>query len=580
MKSSKEKSVENPSEAKVVNEETLKNEEKSKRSMVQSTILVAGFFGIAIVISLAQYFLTARAFGVGAEQDAYVAAVQIPDTITKLLGGGAIGYAFIPLFSGFLARDERDKAWRLASHVVNTFFLASLLGSIFAFIFAPWLIGNVIAVGYPPETQGLSVNLMRLLLISAIIFSVSGLVMGMLHSHNHFLLPALAPILNDLGILGGILFLMPQFGIYGLVYGRIIGALLHLAIQIPGLIRYKARWYPELGFTLGLQQVKSFFRLLLPSGKNLQTIRKWLGYYLKGDLVSLGLPEDSVWRVVLLMLPRLIGLAVFNFNMILGTNLGSQLGEGAASAFDWGWRIMQMPETLIGSAMGIVIFPTLTALSAAEDVTGKRNAMAGALRYILIATIPSSIGLLLVGRTGLSLLEGGVFDASATNLVYAALSAFTLGLIVHSLLEIIARSFYADKDTLTPLWAALAGAGLNAGLALWLSGVYTTENPAVSNIGYVALANSIGTGLEVIILFYILRKRWQGLNEGSLAITTAKTLAASLVMGVVVFLVGQAFAMLGFEGRLMYTLAQLGLEVGLGLVTFLVVAWLLGLICS
>src|SRR6185436_6004228 len=112
---------------------------------------------------------------------------------------------------------------------------------------------------------------------------------------------------------------------------------------------------------------------------------------------------------------------------------------------------------LLGSAMGIVIFPTLAALSEVEDENGKRNHMAGALRFILIATIPSSIGLLLIGRNMLKLLEGGAFDASATELVYLALSAFTLGLIVHSLLEIIARSFYADKDTFTPLWAALGG---------------------------------------------------------------------------------------------------------------------------
>jgi putative peptidoglycan lipid II flippase len=512
-------------------------EKKSKRTqhIVYSTIMLMVLFGLSKGISLIQTFLIARTFGVGSELDAYVAAVKIPDTIVLLLGGGALNYAIVPILSGLFEQGKRGDAWRLASRIANTFFGMAFLASILAFIFTPWLM-NFIASGYDTETMALSVDLMRILLIGTLIFSISGIVMGTLHSNNHFLLPALAPIFNDLGILAGIIFLLPLFGVYGMVYGTIIGAILHLLIQIPGLIRFKARWYPEIGFK-----------------------------------------DPEVWRVIRLMLPRLAGLGVFNFNMIIMTNLASQLGTGGTSALDWGWRIMQIPETLLGSAMGIVIFPTLAALSDIEDESGKRNAMAGALRFILIATIPSSIGLLLIGRAGLSLLEGGAFDASATDLVYGALSAFTLGLIVHSLLEIVARSFYADKDTLTPLWAALGGAALNLGLALWLSGLYTMENPPLANVAYLALANSIGTGFEVIILFLILRKRWHGLHESSLAMTTLKTLVASLVMGAVVLLVAQVFAMFGLEGRVMYTLAQLALQISLGGLAFIIAALLLGM---
>jgi putative peptidoglycan lipid II flippase len=516
--------------------DTGENKEKRTQHIILSTLMLMLLFGVSKGISLVQTFLIARNFGLGAELDAYVSAAKVPDVIVLLLGGGALGYAFIPIFGGFLAKGERENAWRLASHVVNTFFIAAFIGSVLAFIFAPWLMANVIASGNPPETMELSVNLMRILLIGTLIFSVSGIVMGMLQSHNHFLLPALAPIFNDLGILGGILFLVPLFGVYGMVYGMVIGAVLHLAIQIPGLIRYKAKWYPELGFN-----------------------------------------DPTVWRVIRLMLPRLAGLGVISFNMIFMNNLASRLGEGGAAAIDWGWKLMQIPETLLGSAMGIVIFPTLAALSEVQDETGKRNAMTNALRFILIATIPSSIGLLLIGRSMLKLLEGGAFDASATELVYLALSAFTLGLIVHSLLEIIARSFYADKDTYTPLWAALGGAAINFVMAATLSGVYTMENPPLSNVLYLALANSVGTGFEVVVLFYILRKRWHGLNEASLAMTSAKTLIASLVMGLVVLAIGQGFAMLGFEGRLMYTIAQLVLQIGLGGLAFVLVALLLGM---
>jgi putative peptidoglycan lipid II flippase len=515
--------------------DTSENKEKRSQHIVVSTLMLMMLFGVSKGISLVQTFLVARNFGLGAELDAYVSAAKVPDVIVLLLGGGALGYAFIPIFGGFLAKGERDNAWRLASHVVNTFFIAAFIGSILAFIFAPWLMANVIASGNT-ENIDLSVYLMRILLIGTLIFSVSGIVMGMLQSHNHFLLPALAPIFNDLGILGGIIFLVPLFGVSGMVYGMVIGAILHLSIQIPGLIRFKAKWYPELGFS-----------------------------------------DPTVWRVIRLMLPRLAGLGVISFNMIYMNNLASHLGEGGVAAIDWGWKLMQIPETLLGSAMGIVIFPTLAALSEVQDETGKRNAMTNALRFILIATIPSSIGLLLIGRSMLGLLEGGAFDASATELVYLALSAFTLGLIVHSLLEIIARSFYADKDTFTPLWAALGGAAINFAMAATLSGVYTMENPPLSNVLYLALANSVGTGFEVVVLFFILRKRWHGLNENSLVVTSVKTFAASLGMGLVVWAVGQGFAMLGFEGRLMYTIAQLVLQIGLGGLVFVIVALLLGM---
>ncbi len=510
-------------------------QEKRKRSrhLVQSTALLIVLFAISKGISLVQTFVIARAFGIGSEWDAYVAASRIPDTIVLLLGGGALGYAFIPVFSGFLAKDEKGNAWKLASHVVNTMFLLALIASVVAFIFTPQLMQYVIAPDFPPETVALSVNLMRILLLGTLIFSVSGIVMGMLQSHNHFLLPALAPILNDLGILFGVVFLIGTFGVYGMVYGAVLGALLHLGIQIPGLIRFGARWHPELGWD-----------------------------------------DPALRKVLRLMLPRLVGLGVSNINIIVMTNLGSRLGEGAVSAVDWGWRLMQIPQTLIGTAMGIVIFPTLSALSEVEDKLGKRNAMSAALRFVLIATIPSAIGLILVGQPLLSLLEGGAFDASATNLVYNALRAFALGIIVHSMLEIVARSFYADKDTVTPLYAAVVGAGVNVALAYVLTGIaFGTAD--VNNVWGIALANSLGVLVEVGILLVILHRRWKDIHENALLRTAGKTLTASLVMAVAVLGVEAVFAVIGLTGGLVLTAAMVAAQIAIGGAAFLVASLLL-----
>lgn len=520
------------------------------RHLVSSTAMVMVIFAVTKGISLIQTFIIARYFGVGRELDAYVTANRLPELIVVLISGGALGHAFIPIFSGYLARDDQPGAWRLASMVINTVFVAALVISTLVFLAAPWLVPNVIAPGFDAITTAQTVELMRILLLGTIIFSISGIFSGILQSHNHFLLPALAPIMYDLGILFGVVFLLRPLGLVGVAIGTVGGAALHLLIQVPGLVRYRMRWQPIFDPT-----------------------------------------DPQLRRVLRLMIPRIIGLGVFQLNFLIMTNIASRLGAGAISAFDWGWRLMQIPQTLIGTAMGIVIFPTLASLSATGDEQGKKVAMSGALRFILLASIPSAIGLIVVGQPLISLLEGGAFDASASALVYSTLRAFMLGLVVHSMLEVVARSFYADGDTYTPLWAALGGAGINLVLSFALSGVaqadsqmsfrllaeqipLTTLTTITGNPAGLALANSLGTGFEVLVLLWLLQRRWQGIQEGTLLATTVKAITASLVMALVLIALQWVWAGLGLATRgKFFVVAELGVQVVVGGGVFLVVAW-------
>ncbi|MFO7323260.1 MAG: murein biosynthesis integral membrane protein MurJ [Chloroflexota bacterium] len=521
-------------------------------NLARSTIIVMLSFAAAKAISLLQTFVIARAFGVSADYDAFVTANKVPEQIFNLIAGGALAFAFIPVFTGLLARDQRDAAWRTASYVINTVFMVTLVVSAIAFITAPWLIANVVAPGFDLASQEQTVTMMRILLVSTLIFSVSGIWMGILQSHNLFLLPALAPIMFDVGILFGVLVLIPRMGVHGIAVGAVIGAAMHLGIQIPGMFKVRLRWTPRLGWN-----------------------------------------DPELRRIIRLMIPRIADLGVVSLLTIITTNILSRLGTGAASAFDWGWRLMQIPETLIGTAMGIVIFPTLSALSSLGDVSGKRDAMSGAVRFILISTIPSAIGLILIGRPMISLLERGAFDASASDLVYSTLQFFALGIVVHSVLEVIARSFYADKDTFTPLVAAIGGFLVNLVVAVVASNVLTVERHAIfnllagtfgvlglkatsGNVGALALANTLGVAFEVVLLMVILRRRWHGLNENAMAQTTLKTLAASLAMGLVVVVVGAVWTMLGWDNRgFIFTVAQIGVQVTLGGLVFLGTALLL-----
>ncbi len=525
--------------------------QQRNRRIASSTLVVMLAFAAAKFISLLQTLIIARAFGVGSELDAYVAANRIPELIVILISGGALSQAFIPVFSGFLAKGDDATAWRLASHLINTIATLALVLSAVVFMLAPWLVSRVVAPGFDSATARATVEMMRILLLSTIIFSVSGIFSGILHSHQHFLLPALAPIAFDLGILFGVIFLLPPLGVHGIAVGAVIGSALHLGVQVPGLVRYRMRWR-----------------------------------------LALGLRDPHLWRVIRLMLPRIGGLGVFSLNFLVMNNIASRLGVGAVSALDWGWRLMQIPQTLIGTAMGIVIFPTLAALSEVDDLAGKRGAMAGALRFILIASIPSAVGLIVLGRPLISLLERGAFDASASALVYSTLTMFTLGLIVHSALEVIARSFYADKDTLTPLFAALGGALINFIGAFALSDVAAVDANVLRNhiaaqwpilgipremgqVSGLALANSLGVMFEVLALLLILRRRWRGVQGDALARTLLGTLIASLFMAAALIAVDLAWSALAPDDSLPLTIARLALSGAVGLAVFMLAALLL-----
>lgn len=526
-------------------------QEQRTRQIARSTATVMLAFAAAKLISLVQTLIIAQAFGVGRDLDAYVAANRIPELIVILISGGALTHAFIPVFSGLLAQGNLARAWQLASHIINAIFTLALLISALVFVLAPWLVSAWVAPGFDMETAASTVEMMRILLLSTVIFSVSGIFSGILNSHQHFLLPALAPIMYDIGILFGVVALLPGFGVMGIAIGAVIGAALHLGIQLPGLFRYQMRWR-----------------------------------------LALGLRDPLLWRVIRLMLPRIGGLGVFSLNFLVMNNIASRLGVGSVSALDWGWRLMQIPQTLIGTAMGIVIFPTLAALSEMDDLAGKRGAMTGALRFILVSSIPAAIGLVALGRPLISLLERGAFDASASALVYTTLTMFTLGLIVHSSLEVVARSFYADKDTLTPLFAALGGAAINFALAIILSDLDAVSRnsllnavahsmpslslrPEIGAVSGLALANSLGVMFEVAVLLVILRRRWRGIHEDALAICVLKTVAASLIMAGGIAAIDLLWESLVPAGGLTLTLARLAIEALAGIAVFALAAWLL-----
>jgi putative peptidoglycan lipid II flippase len=477
--------------------------------------------GASLVLGLVRQRVIATRFGTSAELDAFTAANGIPELLFTMLAGGALAFAFIPVYSELKARDNAASL-RLFSQVINTILLLTTAAGILLALIAPSLISARwgIAPNFSPEIQQLTANLMRVLLLSTVIFAVSSMITGTLHAHQHFLLPALAPSMYSLGIIGGALFLSPRLGIFGLAWGACLGALLHLLIQIPGLIYFKIRWRPLLSWR-----------------------------------------EPALRRVAILMAPRVVDLLMARASIDwINANLGSGLGVGRVSSLRYAFQLMNTPWTLIGTAIGIAVFPTMALLAAERDVDSQRGALSGALRAILTLALPAGVALLVLGRPIIGLLfEGGEFTPESTELVYFALQFYVVALISQSVLEVVVRAFAAQKDTLTPLLVSFFTTALNVGLAIWLS------RPLVEGgleHGGLALANGIAVGIESLIGLTILHFRWKGVDARRILLDAGRALLASGAMAGAILL----FARIIEPGRLVLFLGGgfIGLLVYLG----------------
>jgi putative peptidoglycan lipid II flippase len=454
----------------------------------------AGKVMIALLLSnltnLISLILNATTFGTSPEMDAFLAGNRVSETLFLLMAGGALGSAFIPTFTGLLTKGERNPAWKLASAIANLILILMVLAAILAAIFAQPLVHYVLAPGFAaaPEQEALTVNLLRIMLPSAVIFGLSGLIMGILNSHQVFFIPALTPAMYRLGMIFGVLFLSPTMGIYGLAWGVVIGACLHLILQIPSLLRLKGIYSPTLGLKIA-----------------------------------------DVRQVGMLMLPRVFGVAVVQLNFWVNTRLASEMSEGSLTGITWGLTMMLMPQAIIAQSVAMAALPTLSAQFARGRIDELRNSLATSLRGILLLAIPASLGMILLRQpiTAL-LLQYGKFTEASTQLISWALLWYAAGLVGHCVVEILARAFYAMHDTKTPVIIGAAAMGLNVGFSLLFSTWFTRIGWMPH--GGLALANSLATGLEAASLWILMRRRLGGLEGKRVLKGTGQAIVAAAVM--------------------------------------------------
>ena len=431
-------------------------------SVVGGAAVLMASFVLSRVLGLAREVAISARFGTSAEFDAYVAAFRLPDLAFLLFAGGALSSAYIPLYREVLGRDDPAAARAFSSTALNAVIMAVGFFVAAVILLAP-LIVPLFTPGFDAETRTLTVALLGIVAFSPLLLAASEVLTATLHTRRHFLLPALAPLLYNAAIIGGVVALAARWGIYGVAFGVLIGAGLHLLVQVPA------------------------FRALGP------------GYRLTLDP---RLPELT--RLLRAAAPRMAGLVSVHLAlMFIMVTLASALGAGAVAALHYAWTLMMLPLGVFGMAVARAWFPRFAAAAAPGPTPLLARQLTTAIRAVLFFLLPAAAGLMLFAPLVVAaLFQRGEFDAASTDLTAWALLFFGVGLAGHGAVEVLNRGFFALQDTRTPVLIGIASMGLGIVLALLLRGPLAQ--------GGLALGISLAVLLEAVWLWLLLARRVPG----------------------------------------------------------------------
>jgi putative peptidoglycan lipid II flippase len=416
--------------------------------------------------------------------DAYVAAFRIPDFIYLVVIGGALATALVPIFQQAWHEQGEERAWQVASAVINL----ALLALVIALPLAALGIGPVVRLLFPREAreqQWLIANLARLLLLSPLLLGLGGVAMALLNARGRFGLPSAAPTIYNLAIIFGAIVLAPRFGIWGVAYGIIIGATLYILVQLPGLLRAGMRYQPVLG-----------------------------------------VHDPYVRRIGRLLVPRLIGQSAVQINIIATTSFAALLPGTQIGALNLAYQLMLLPHGVFVMSLVTVLFPQMAELYARGDMSTFRETALRAVRMIAFVTIPIAVAIAVLRFPIIRLIfERREFTVQSTLLVTSPLLIYLTSLVAFALSEPLVRSFYAMQDTRTPVFVALGTIAINIGLG-YLTVYYSTWGaPGL------AFAFSIANNLEAVALLLLLLRRLKGADMFGLFRSLLLAVASATIMG-------------------------------------------------
>jgi len=435
--------------------------------------------------------LMANFFGKTNVTDAYQTAFILPDLIYWLLVGGVLSSAFIPVFSEYIHKGNEDEGWRVASSFINIIILLLSSLVILALIFAPQFI-RLQVPGFTADTQALTVHLTRIILIQPLLLALSGITMGILNSYKIFWPSALGTVLyNASVIVFGVLLARPDEpeSISGFAIGVVVGALLNFLVQVPALRRQGLRYYPIIDWR-----------------------------------------HPGVRKIALLAIPIILSYSLNQIQVIVNSNLGSHLIEGSLTAIWYSYRLYQLPVGIFALAIAVAVFPTLNEQATLQKWQDFIQTSSQAVRTVIYITLPISVGMIVLRYPLIRVLfEHGEFTPADTVATTIPLLFFAVGISAQSVIQILPRMFYSLQDTWTPVILGIISMAANVAFMFLLVKPLQT--------GGLALATSLAAFVNMILLLYVLRRRLKTIDGWRMLTTTFKTLLASGIMAVGVWLV-------------------------------------------
>lgn len=474
--------------------QSLKNILKRRTKNIGAAAILVGVFSmISRLLGILRDRILAGEFGAGEVLDAYYTAFRIPDLLYNLLILGALSAGFIPVFSALIKKmkkadddsypyqeEENKEAWDLVSNILNILIIILSFFSILGFIFSPQLI-KIIAPGFSPEMQSITTTLTRIMFLSPLFLGISSLLGGVLQSFRNFLIFSLSPIFYNVGIILGALFLVPVLGISGLAWGVVIGAFMHMAIQIPPVWILGFRWRAFINFK-----------------------------------------DKNFLKIAKMMVPRTLSLAISQINLVVVTIIASTLAAGSLAVFNFANNLQSFPIGVFGISFAVAAFPTLSA-SAFNEKKLVDN-FSYTLRRILFFIIPSTVLLITLRAQIIRVILGtGEFSWRDTVLTINSLGFFALSLFAQASTPLLTRVFYARQNSKTPFLIGLIIVVINIFLSLFLG-----KRMGVAGL---ALAFSLSSILSFMLLWLRLYFEMGDLDQKNIIISVLKFSFAALVAG-------------------------------------------------
>jgi putative peptidoglycan lipid II flippase len=453
----------------------------------------AGIIGMGTTFSRILGFirdiLIAKIFGTSVFADSFFVAFRIPNLLRDLIGEGAANAAFVPVFSEYLVKKEKDDYWRLVNALFKLMFFILVIISLLGVLLSPVIV-SLIAPGFRSQIDKfqLTVHLTRIIFPYIFFAGFTAFLMGVLHSHKSFAFPAFSPCMLNLALIMGVLWGARRFGVYGLAWAVLLGGLVQVLIQIPPLIR--------TSFKLNL---KSSFR------------------------------HPAIKKIGRLLFPRFLGSCVYQINLFVDTMLASLseiVGEGGVSALYYSNRLVQFPLAIFGISVAQATLPTMSIQSQENSFKNLTRTISFSLRSVFFITIPAAVGLAVLARPITTVLfQRGEFNDYSTRITSLALTFYSVGLFAYSGIKILVSAFYSLQDTLTPVKVASFSLVVNIILNLILM--------RYLKVGGLALATSISATTNFLLLFYFLKKKIKDLEGKGIINSSLRILLAALAMGLI-----------------------------------------------